>query len=52
MPETRFRHYPFTLGLEFLGLHRRPMIDSILLTYEAEFALFLAMLGNSVFMLV
>ena len=30
MPETRFtyfRHYPLTRGLEFLGLHRRPMID-------------------------
>ena len=27
--KTRFRHYPFTLGLGFLGLHRRPMIDSI-----------------------
>ena len=23
------RHYPFTLGLESLGLHRGPMIDSI-----------------------
>ena len=31
MPETdrpRFRHYPFTLGLGFLGLQRKPMIDS------------------------
>ena len=24
-----FRHYPFTLGLGFRGLHRRPMTDSI-----------------------
>ena len=28
MSETSFRYYPFTLGLGFLGLHRRPMIDS------------------------
>ena len=30
MSETRllsFRHYPLTRGLEFLGLHRTPMID-------------------------
>ena len=24
----RLRHYPSTLGLEFLGLHRRPVTDS------------------------
>ena len=29
--KPRFRHYPFTLGLEFLGLHWRLMIDSIFL---------------------
>ena len=27
--EPRFRHYPYTLGWEFLGLHRKPMLDSI-----------------------
>ena len=27
--KPRFRQYPFTLGLGFLCLHRRPMIDSI-----------------------
>ena len=27
--KPRFRHYPFTLGLRFFGLHRRPMTDSI-----------------------
>ena len=26
--KPRFRHYPLTLGLRFLGLHRRPMLDS------------------------
>ena len=29
--KPRLRHYPFTLGLGFLGLHQRPMIDSIYL---------------------
>ena len=28
----RFRHYLFTLGLGFLCLHRRPMIESVSLT--------------------
>ena len=46
--KPRFRHYPFTLGLGFLCLHRRPMIDSIFLTFETEFVLFLAVLENSV----
>ena len=32
--QTRFRHYPLTLGLGFLGLHRRPMIDSIFLKFR------------------
>ena len=27
--KPRFRHYPFTFELGFLGLHRRPMIDSL-----------------------
>ena len=27
--KPRFRHYPFTLGLVFLGLHRRQVLDSI-----------------------
>ena len=27
MPETRFRHYPLTRVLEFLGMHQRPMAD-------------------------
>ena len=27
--EPRFQHYPFTLRLGFLGLHRKPMLDSI-----------------------
>ena len=27
--KSRFRHYSFTLGLGFLGLHRRPVLDSI-----------------------
>ena len=38
MPETRltrFRHYPLTRGLEFLGLHRRPMPDYFL-TYDGK----------------
>ena len=29
IPKPRFRHYPLTLGLGFLGLHRRTMTDSI-----------------------
>ena len=29
--KPRFRHHPFTLGLGFLGLHRRLMLDSIYL---------------------
>ena len=32
VPETgksRYRHYPFILGFEFLGLLRRPMLDFI-----------------------
>ena len=29
--KARFRHYPFTLGLGFLCLHQRPMLDSICL---------------------
>ena len=31
--KPRFRHYPFNLGLGFLGLHRRPMTESIYLKY-------------------
>ena len=27
--KPRILHYPFTLGLGFLGLHRTSMIDSI-----------------------
>ena len=30
--EPRFWHHPFTLGSEFLGLHRRPMLGSICLS--------------------
>ena len=41
MPETRFRHYPFTLCLGILGLHRRPMNDyfSYLLLEKSKLAL-------------
>ena len=36
MPETRkahFRHDPLTRGLGFLGLHWRPMVESIYLKH-------------------
>ena len=29
MPETPYRHFPFTLGLGFLCLHQRPMMNYI-----------------------
>ena len=29
--KPRFRHYPFTLGLGFHDLHRKPMLDYIYL---------------------
>ena len=32
--KPRFRHYSFTLGLGFLCLHQRPMIDSIYLLHK------------------
>ena len=32
--KLRFRHYPFTLGFGFLGLHRRSMLDSIYLKHS------------------
>ena len=32
--KPRFRHYPFILGLGFLGMHQKPMLDSILPTNE------------------
>ena len=34
--EPSFWHCPLTLGLGFLGLHRKPMIDSIYPTLKAE----------------
>ena len=33
--KPRFRHHPFTLGLEFLGPHQRPIIDTC--SFELEF---------------
>ena len=32
--KPRFRHYPFTYGLELLGLHRRRIIDLIYHSYQ------------------
>ena len=28
--KPRFRHYPFILGLGFLGLHRRPLVSGVI----------------------
>ena len=36
----RFRHHPFTLGLGFLCLHQRPMIDSISCTPDKDIRVF------------
>ena len=36
--KPRFRHYPFTLGVRFLGLHRRSMTDyCFYLLFESSF---------------
>ena len=41
-----YQHYPFTLGLGFLCLHQRPMIDSIFLQEKPPSKLGLFLLGN------
>ena len=39
-PITGFRHCPFTLGLGFLGLHRRPVIDFFCLYFRSPSTLY------------